>query len=87
MPHRQSIDHASCGIVGVDPPATPPKLRRASTVRTIPDEHCRTCDEFPCLADKACTHVDILHMAETLCPLGKWDDPLDLAPHGTTLRT
>lgn len=74
MSHRQSIDCAGCGIVGMDPPATPPKLRRASTVRTILDAYCATCDEFPCLAQKTCAHADMLHMADVQCPAGKWDD-------------
>lgn len=74
MPHRQSVDHASCGIVGMDPAMTPPKLRRVSTVRTILDEHCRKCDQFPCLADKACVHSDMLHLADVPCPAGKWAD-------------
>lgn len=76
MSRWESIDFAACGLVGMDPPATPPRLRRASAVRTILDAYCATCDEFPCLADKACVHSDMLHLAETLCPLGKWNDRL-----------
>lgn len=61
-------------MVGVDPPAGPLKLRRASDVRRILDKHCSVCDEFPCLADRACTHADRLHLAEVVCPLAKWND-------------